>query len=130
MDDLREYKRIRVEDTQEALRVFFNSPDLRSDMGIEAATRELFSVVGVAAAMGKPMLLSLGGVESISSAFLGKLVTLNVRAKASGIGLQVCDVPPAIWPGDDGLAGVFAVLKPPPKDDSGRVYPEYDDEKA
>lgn len=130
MDGLRQYRRIRVEDTQEALRVSFNSPYLQSDMEIEEAARELFAVVGVAAAMGKPMLLSLGGVEGISSAFLGKLVTLNVRAKASGIGLQLCDVPPAIWPGDDGLAGMFAVLKPPPRDDSGRAYPEYDDEET
>ena len=75
------------------------------------------------------------GNADIDRGVIGKLITLNKRAKVSGIALRLCEMSPAvmavfrgIWPGD-GLAGVFAVLKPPPKNDGGRAFPEYDEEE-
>ncbi len=116
--------------------VSFNDSSIHSEAELIETGRELLSIVADAADMGRVMLLSFRGVESVSSALIGKLVTVNKKAKSEGVAWRLCDVSPAVaevfrrsWPGD-GPVGVFAVLKPPPKNDSGRTYPEYDDEDA
>ena len=136
MFDPQRYKRVRVEDRQVALVVYFNSPRIHSDLELEETGRELLSIVADASDMGRPILLSFRGVESVSSAFLGKLMTVDKRARAAGILWRLCDTPlpiaelfRKIWPGD-GPTGVFAVLKPPPKNDSGGAYPEHDEENT
>ncbi len=136
MEEPRQYERVRVEDRQVALVVYFNDSRVHSDAELEKTGRELLSIVADAADMGRAMLLSFRGVESISSALIGKLVTVNKRARAAGISCRMCDVSPAVAevfrrsrPGD-GPAGVFAVPEPPLKNDSGRACPEYDDEDA
>ena len=134
-DNQRRYKRLRVEEKRDVLVVYFNSPKVHSAAERQEIGRELLSIVDVAASTDMPMALSFRGVESISSALLGTLVTVNWKAKASGVTWRLRDMSPAvaevfrrIWPGD-GPAGVFAVLKPPPKNDGGRAYPEYDEDE-
>ncbi|NLS96198.1 MAG: STAS domain-containing protein [Planctomycetaceae bacterium] len=136
MDDQRRYERVRIEDQHAALVVYFNSSRIDCGAELEETGRELVAIVEVAASMRRPMLLSFRGVESISSALVGKLIIVHKKAKTAGVAWRLCEASPPVaevfrrsWPGD-GPAGVFAVPKPPPRTDGGRAYPEYDDEDA
>jgi hypothetical protein len=114
--------------------VSFLSPYIQSEAEVQQVGRELLSVLDNAAKAHAPLLVSFGGVEAISSAFLGKLVILNKRAETASVPWRLVEVSPVVyevfrraWPGE-GPAGVIAVLKPPPKNDGGYVRPPVDDD--
>lgn len=62
--------------------------DLASGVG-----RELLEQMDEAAAYGGKLLLSFKGVVSMSSAMLGKLITLHKRCRDVGVELKPCDIP-------------------------------------
>lgn len=130
--EMRQFGQLVVTGTRESLVVNFNCTAILDEVGLNLVGQDLMRVVNLASELDMPFVLSFRGVQAISSALIGKLVLLNKRAKASGVTWHMCDMSPNVaevfrrlGPGDGGI-GVFAKLKPPPKNDGGRVFPPTD----
>ena len=93
MSTANQYKYIRLEGTREALRVLFVNSEIFAADVIQGIGRELLCAADVAARIDMPLVVSFQGVQGISSAFIGKAVLLNKKAKSVGVKLRFADIP-------------------------------------
>jgi anti-sigma B factor antagonist len=90
------YKHLRLEGTREALIVFFISPKIFTADEIQGVGRELLRAADVAARIDMPLVVNFQEVESVSSAFVGKWVLLNRKAKSHGVKLRYRNMSPVV----------------------------------
>ncbi len=86
--------RIRVTDLNGVMRVEFVDRDILDEAAIRQINTELIKRVEAAAA--PCMLISFRGVEHLSSAALGTLITINSLSKKRGGQLRLSDIKPSI----------------------------------
>lgn len=88
-------RRLEVEAIGDVTVVNFVDRKILDEQNIQAIGEQLFSLVeqeGV-----KKMLLNFGNVEYLSSAALGKLITLNKKVASSGGKLVLCNIKSDIY---------------------------------
>jgi anti-sigma B factor antagonist len=83
-----------VKQTGEGTVATFNNKIL-DDANVQGIGEELFKLVDHISA-GK-LILNFSNVEYLSSAALGKLISLNKKVNAVGSKLLLCDMPPQIF---------------------------------
>ncbi|MSR45233.1 MAG: STAS domain-containing protein [Phycisphaerales bacterium] len=86
--------RIRVTDLDGVMRVEFVDRDILDEAAIRQISSELVRRIDAASA--PFMLISFRGVEHLSSAALGTLITVNSLAKKRGGQLRLSDIKPSI----------------------------------
>ena len=79
---MRELKRLDIKEVGDVTVVRFRDPRITEDRRIEESAGELFHLVEEANC--RKLLLSLASVDILSSAALGKLITLDKKAMARG----------------------------------------------
>ena len=89
-----ETSRIRVTDLSGVMRVEFVDKDILDEAAIRQISTEL--VKRVEAAASPRMVISFRGVEHLSSAALGTLITINSLTKKRGGQLRLSDIKPSI----------------------------------
>lgn len=95
-------ERLDVREVGDITIVRFRDPRITEDRGIEQMARELFYLVETEGR--KKLLLDFGSVDILSSAALGKLITLDKKARARGGELKLVGMGPT-------LAEIFAVTR-------------------
>ncbi len=96
--------------------VRFTPPALVGEEAIEAVGRQLFSL-GENGRTGC-LLLNFEGIESLGSALLGKLITLNKQMTATGGRLVLCRIAPYLY------EKIFEIHR------LSKLFAVYDDEPA
>ena len=99
---LKAERRLDVSDVGDVSVVRFRDKTIREDPGIQEVGRELFNLVDCDNR--KKVLLDLSGVSFMSSAALGKLVTLYKKSHSNGSDLKLCGIRPEV-------VDVFAVTR-------------------
>ena len=99
---LKAERRLDVSDVGDVSVVRFRDKTIREDPGIQEVGRELFNLVDCDNR--KKVLLDLSGVSFMSSAALGKLVTLYKKSHSNGSDLKLCGIHPEV-------VDVFAVTR-------------------
>lgn len=89
-----ETSRIRITDLVGVMRVEFVDKDILDESAIRKIGLELLKRVEAAAA--PKIVISFRGVEHLSSAALGILITINSSAKKRGGQLRLSDIKPSI----------------------------------
>ena len=89
------YRRIVVTNTNDVAIVSFNDKKILDEASIQELGAELFGLVEQQAGGG--ILLNFDNVEFLSSAALGKLITLDRKVKASKGKLKMCNIRPEIF---------------------------------
>ncbi len=131
--ELRQFGQLVVTPADGSLVVNFNCVALVDEVLLHRVGHDLMRVVELAAQMDVPFTLSFCGVETISSALIGKMILVNKKARACGVRWHMHQMSPPVAEvfrrfGFGGEAtGVFARLTPPPKDDNARAIPPSDD---
>ena len=97
-----EHRRIEVSDVGPVTVVRFNDRKILDEAFIQELGQELFSLVETEKK--EKLLLNFSSVEFLSSAALGKLITLDKKVKASGGTLKLSNIRPEIYE-------VFAITK-------------------
>jgi len=96
------YRRLEVTDVGDVAVVNFNDRKILDEAFIQELGQELFALVEKDK---RPkLLLNFANVEFLSSAALGKLITLNKKRKAEGVELKLSNIRPEIYE-------VFAITK-------------------
>lgn len=75
--------------------VHFKDQKIIEDLGIQELGQELFQLVDVQDK--KKLVLNFSSVDFLSSAALGKLITLDKKVKAHGGMLKLCNIRPEIY---------------------------------
>ncbi len=88
-------RRLEVEDIGDVAVVNFTDKKILDEQNIQLIGEQLFSLVDEAGR--KKILLNFGNVEYLSSAALGKLITLNKKVGAAGGKLILCNIDPQIY---------------------------------
>lgn len=88
-------KRLEVEDVGDVTVVNFTDRKILDEQNIQLIGEQLFSLVDESGR--KKVLLNFGNVEYLSSAALGKLITLNKKLQAAGGRLILCNIDPQIY---------------------------------
>jgi len=88
-------RRLEVEDIGDVTVVNFTDRKILDEQNIQMIGEQLFSLVDEAGR--KKILLNFGNVEYLSSAALGKLITLNKKLQAAGGRLILCNIDPQIY---------------------------------
>lgn len=88
------YRRLDVSDVGDVTVVRFRDHKIVEEISIQELGQELFQLVEVD--QRKKLLLNFAVVEFLSSAALGKLITLEKKVKASGGSLKLCQIRPEI----------------------------------
>src|SRR5215813_12160760 len=88
-------RRLEVEDIGEVTVVNFTDRKILDEQNIQVIGEQLFSLVDEAGR--RKILLNFGNVEYLSSAALGKLITLNKKLQAAGGKLILCNIDPQIY---------------------------------
>ncbi len=88
------YKRLDVSDIGDVTVVRFRDHKIVEEISIQELGQELFQLVEVDKR--KKLLLNFSTVDFLSSAALGKLITLERKIKASGGSLKLCLIRPEI----------------------------------
>src|SRR3974377_875551 len=88
-------RRLEVEDIGDVTVVNFTDRKILDEQNIQVIGEQLFSLVDEAGR--KKVLLNFGNVEYLSSAALGKLITLNKKLQAVGGRLIMCNIGPEIY---------------------------------
>ena len=96
------YRRIEVTEVGDVTVVRFRDQKILDDLNIQELGRELSRLVEVET-RGR-LLLNFSAVEFLSSAALGKLITLDKKVKAVDGKLKLCHIQPEIYE-------VFAITK-------------------
>jgi len=96
------YRRLQVNDVGEVCVVRFRDPKIIEDINIQEWGQELFQLVDVENR--QKVLLNFSAVDFLSSAALGKLITLDKKVKAHSGTLKLCNIRPEIYE-------VFAITK-------------------
>jgi anti-anti-sigma factor len=125
---------LRIEDIGDVTVVDFAGEKVLGEPAAQAVGEQLFDLADQPGRT--KVLLNFGGVEYLSSAFLGKLIALNKKVRTAGGRLVLCNISPEIdrvleatdlgrdRGGDDpdgGWGGVLARLKPPKPSGGGAV---------
>ncbi len=87
-------RRLEVEDIGDVTVVSFTDRKILDEQNIQVIGEQLFSLVDELGR--KKLLLNFGHVEYMSSAALGKLITLNKKVGAAGGKLVLCSIDPQI----------------------------------
>src|ERR1700676_3398029 len=88
-------RRLEVEDIGDITVVNFTDRKILDEQNIQLIGEQLFSLVDEAGR--KKILLNFGNVEYLSSAALGKLITLNKKLQSVGGRLILCNIDPQIY---------------------------------
>lgn len=88
-------RRLEVEDIGEVTVVNFVDRKILDEQNIQKIGEDLFSLVDDQGRM--KILLNFGNVEYLSSAALGKFITLNKKVQAAGGKLILCNIDPQIY---------------------------------
>ena len=97
-----EYRRLAVTEVGDVTVVRFRDQKILDDLNIQELGRELSRLVEVENR--RRLLLNFSAVEFLSSAALGKLITLDKKVKGAGGTLKLCNIQPEIYE-------VFAITK-------------------
>ena len=89
------YRRIGVTKNGDVAVVAFNDKKILDEASIQELGSELFGLVELQ--QGKGILLDFANVEFLSSAALGKLITLDRKVKAAKGKLKMCNIRPEIF---------------------------------
>ena len=96
------YRRLEVNEVGDVTVVRFRDQKIVEDMNIQELGQELFRLVE--ADRRDKLLLNFSSVDFLSSAALGKLITLDKKVKAATGVLKLCHIQPEIYE-------VFAITK-------------------
>src|SRR4030081_2974483 len=88
-------RRLEVEDIGEVAVVNFTDKKILDEQNIQVIGEQLFSLVDELGR--RKILLNFGNVEYLSSAALGKLITLNKKLQGVGGKLVLCNIDPQIY---------------------------------
>ena len=88
-------RRLEVEDIGDVTVVNFVDRKILDEQNIQIIGEQLFSLVDEEG--WRKILLNFGNVEYLSSAALGKLITLNKKVQAAGGRLILCNIDPQIY---------------------------------
>src|SRR6195256_4586547 len=88
-------RRLEVEDIGDVTVVNFTDRKILDEQNIQIIGEQLFSLVDESGR--RKILLNFGNVEYLSSAALGKLITLNKKLQAAGGRLILCNIDPQIY---------------------------------
>ena len=97
-----EYRRVEIREVGDVTVVRFRDHKIIEDISIQELGQELFQLVEKDHR--KKLLLNFTGVDFLSSAALGKLITLDKKVKAAEGALKLCAIRPEIYE-------VFAITK-------------------
>ncbi len=89
------YRRLDVNEVGDVAVVHFRDQKIIEDLGIQELGRELFQLVEVENC--RKMVLNFSAVDFLSSAALGKLITLDKKMKAKAGTLKLCNIRPEIY---------------------------------
>ena len=87
-------RRLEAEEIGDVTVVSFMDRKILDEQNIQVIGEQLFSLVDESGR--KKLLLNFGNVEYMSSAALGKLITLNKKVQAAGGRLVLCNIDPQI----------------------------------
>src|SRR5437762_13516454 len=88
-------RRLEVEDIGDVTVVNFTDRKILDEQNIQIIGEQLFSLVDELGR--RKILLNFGNVEYLSSAALGKLITLNKKLQAANGRLVLCNIDPQIY---------------------------------
>ena len=88
-------RRLEVEDIGDVTVVNFVDRKILDEQNIQVIGEQLFSLVDESGR--RKVLLNFHNVEYLSSAALGKLITLNKKLTAAGGKLVLCEISPTIY---------------------------------
>jgi anti-sigma B factor antagonist len=88
-------RRLEVEDIGDVTVVNFTDRKILDEQNIQIIGDQLFSLVDELGR--RKLLLNFGNVEYLSSAALGKLITLNKKVQSAGGRLILCNIDPQIY---------------------------------
>ena len=88
-------RRLEVEAIGDVLVVNFVDKKILDEQNIQVIGEQLFGLVDQDGR--RKLLLNFGNVEYLSSAALGKLITLNKKLQAAGGRLILCNIDPQIY---------------------------------
>src|SRR5438552_19134901 len=88
-------RRLEVEDIGEVTVVNFTDKKILDEQNIQVISEQLFSLVDEEG--WRKILLNFSNVEYLSSAALGKLITLNKKLQQAGGKLILCNIDPQIY---------------------------------
>jgi len=88
-------QRLEVEDIGDVTVVNFTDKKILDEQNIQLIGEQLFRLVDELGR--RKLLLNFGNVEYLSSAALGKFITLNKKVNASGGRLILCNIDPQIY---------------------------------
>src|SRR5947209_2292391 len=88
-------RRLEVEDIGDVTVVNFTDKKILDEQNIQVIGEQLFSLVDESER--RKLLLNFGNVEYLSSAALGKFITLNKKLQAVGGRLILCNIDPQIY---------------------------------
>ena len=88
-------RRLEVEDIGDVTVVNFTDKKILDEQNNQVIGEQLFSLVDEDGR--RKILLNFGNVEYLSSAALGKLITLNKKLQAAGGKLILCNIDPQIY---------------------------------
>ena len=97
-----EYRRLELKEIGDVTAVRFRDQKILDDLNIQELGQELFQLVEQEHC--KKLLLDFSAVEFLSSAALGKLITLDKKMKGARGTLKLCHIQPEIYE-------VFAITK-------------------
>ena len=96
------YRRVKVHEVGEITVVGFRDRKIIEDLSIQELGQELFQLAE--SEKGKKILLNFSSVDFLSSAALGKLITLDKKVKTNNGVLKLCNIRTEIYE-------VFAITK-------------------
>lgn len=108
-------RRIEVDEVGDVAVVRFVDKRILDEQNIQTIGEQLFSLIDDEGK--KKILLNFENVEYLSSAALGKLITLNKKVKGTSGQLRMCNIKAEIYE-------VFEITK------LNKVFPIHDDEEA
>ena len=89
------YRRLEVNEVGDITVVHFRDQKIIEDLGIQELGQELFQLVEVVNC--RKMVLNFSAVDFLSSAALGKLITLDKKMRAKAGKLKLCNIRPEIY---------------------------------
>src|SRR6266478_3814774 len=95
MSEKHRRRRLEVEDIGDVTVVNFVDRKILDEQNIQIIGEQLFSLVDEVGR--RKLLLNFGNVEYLSSAALGKLITLNKKLQSVGGRLILCNIDPEIY---------------------------------
>jgi anti-sigma B factor antagonist len=89
------YRRLEVNEVGDVTVVHFRDPKIIEDLRIQELGQELFQLVETEKR--KKLVLNFSAVDFLSSAALGKLITLDKKVKVNSGVMKFCNIRPEIY---------------------------------